>query len=69
MKVRSRDRQLLMHAYQFLKSNELVWSDDFEAIRKPLAELFRYEALAVYPSRIIIQIADAVMADEFDIST
>lgn len=68
MRVKNRDRELLILAYQFLNSNQLVWSEDFEAIRKPLAELFKYEALAIYPNKTIIQIADAVMADEFDIS-
>lgn len=68
MKVKNRDREMLILAYQFLKSNELVWSDDFESIRKPLASVLRYESLAVYPSIAAIEIAYAIMQDEFDIS-
>jgi len=69
VKPKHSDRNLLAHAYQFLKSNEYVWSDDFEAIRPFLAGILHIESLSIYPKKDAIRIADAILADEFDISS
>jgi len=56
-------RDLLLQAADFLATDSLVWSDDFEAIRLPLSALLRSEASQEFGSFFARQIANRLMAE------
>jgi hypothetical protein len=51
-----------------LRDDNLVWSDDFETIRKPLAALIDLEAATYRFNPFLTQICQAVIAEENDIT-
>ena len=52
-----------------LLDRNLVWSADFDAIRIPLAELFRSSAsMGHYAHPAILQLARIIIADENDLT-
>lgn len=51
------DRLAVNQAYELLKDNNLVWSDDFEAIRQDLAQVLRHEARQTYPMPTVVVLA------------
>ena len=51
-----------------LKDDNLVWSADFEEIRKPLAALIDLEAATYRFNPFLVQICQALIAEENDIT-
>ena len=56
--------KILAEAVNVLSDDNLVWSDDFEAIRKPLAVWLRDEMKhSLYAADKALEIAKAVLKD------
>ena len=51
-----------------LRDDNLVWSADFEEIRKPLAALIDLEAATYRFNPFLVQICQALIAEENDIT-
>ena len=51
-----------------LRDDNLVWSDDFETIRKPLAALIDLEASTYRFNPFLVQICQQLIAEENDIT-
>jgi hypothetical protein len=51
------DREVVAKAYDLVKDNNLVWSDDFEAIRQDLAQVLRHEARQTHPMPTVVVLA------------
>ena len=66
--MKDRDRVKLATAAHLLNDDHLVWSDDFEAIRGPLADLLNQAAKygAFWP--VIVEIADKLLIEEYDLT-
>jgi hypothetical protein len=48
------DREMVARAYELVKDNNLVWSDDFEAIRQGLVAVLRAEAGNTFPNPAVV---------------
>lgn len=48
--------------------DDLLWSSDFEAIRKPLTHWLKSEMILLPPSIFAVQMADALLVDENDLT-
>jgi hypothetical protein len=48
------DREIVARAYELLKDNNLVWSDDFEAIRQDLMLVLRHESRQKTPMATVV---------------
>jgi hypothetical protein len=48
------DRLAVNRAYELVKDNNLVWSDDFEAIRQGLVAVLRAEAGNTFPNPAVV---------------
>jgi hypothetical protein len=48
------DREMVTRAYELVKDNNLVWSDDFEAIRQDLAQVLKHEARQTHPMPMVV---------------
>ena len=55
-------------ASMLLRDDNLIWSDDFEAIRKPLAALIDLEAASYRFNPFLVQICQTLIAEENDIT-
>lgn len=55
-------------ASMLLRDEHLVWSQDFEAIRKPLAALIDLEASIYRFNPFLVQICQELIAEENDIT-
>lgn len=66
--MRTRAKVDLLTAAHLLQDKHLVWSDDFEAIRKPLAALLQEAATRESRNAHIQEIADRLLEEEFDIT-
>ena len=55
-------------AAHLLLDENLVWSEDFDAIRKPLAALMVEAQYAIIRSPQLQEIADKLLEDEYDIT-
>lgn len=51
-----------------LRDNNLVWSQDFESIRQPLAALIDLEAATYRFNPFLVQICQQLIAEENDIT-
>lgn len=51
------DREVVAKAYELLKDDNLVWSADFEAIRKDLTQVLRHEARQRFPMQTVVVLA------------
>lgn len=51
------DREIVARAYELLKDNNLVWSNDFEAIRSDLTQVLRHEARQRFPMATVVVLA------------
>jgi hypothetical protein len=51
------DREIVARAYELLKDDNLVWSDDFEAIRQDLMLVVRHEARQKTPMPTVVVLA------------
>jgi hypothetical protein len=51
------DREIVARAYELVKDDNLVWSDDFEAIRQDLAQVLRHEARQTHPMPTVVVLA------------
>jgi hypothetical protein len=51
------DREVVAKAYDLVKDNNLVWSDDFEAIRQDLAQVLHHEARQTHPMPTVVVLA------------
>lgn len=51
------DREAVTRAFELLNDNNLVWSNDFEAIRNELALVLRHEARQKFPSATVVVLA------------
>ena len=59
-----RDRGTLITAAQFLRDPNLVWSQDFESVRRELASLLSAEAdFATAHRPYIVRIANEILED------
>jgi hypothetical protein len=68
-----KDFNLLTAACNFLLDDSLVWSDDFEQIRKDLAKWLLFEAGSSYsldrePSVQSVSIANTLLGDEHELA-
>jgi hypothetical protein len=54
------DREVVAKAYDLVKDNNLVWSDDFEAIRQDLAQVLRHEARQTHPMATVVVLANTL---------
>jgi hypothetical protein len=48
------DREIVARAYELLKDDNLVWSDDFEAIRQDLMLVLRHESRQKTPMPTVV---------------
>lgn len=55
-------------ASMLLRDEHLIWSQDFEAIRKPLAALIDVEASTYRFNPFLVQICQQLIAEENDIT-
>jgi hypothetical protein len=55
-------------ASMLLRDDHLIWSEDFEAIRKPLAALIDLEASTYRFNPFLTQICQALIQEENDIT-
>ena len=55
-------------ASMLLRDDHLIWSEDFEAIRKPLAALIDLEASSYRFNPFLVQICQTLIAEENDIT-
>ena len=51
------DREIVARAYELLKDDNLVWSDDFEAIRQDLMLVVRHESRQKTPMPTVVVLA------------
>ena len=51
------DREIVTRAFELLKDDNLVWSDDFEAIRADLTQVLRHEARQKTPMPTVVILA------------
>jgi hypothetical protein len=63
-----RDQNSCKIAAALIADKNLVWSDDFERIRLDLVELLNREAVNVQPDRAIVQLANTLLEDEYDLT-
>lgn len=70
MKRRSSLRMVadFKQASGLLRDDNLIWSEDFEAIRKPLAALIDLEAATYRFNPFLVQICQQLIAEENDIT-
>jgi hypothetical protein len=54
------DREVVAKAYDLVKDNNLVWSNDFEAIRQDLAQVLRHEARQTHPMPTVVVLANTL---------
>ena len=66
--AQGRDRVKLATAAHLLNDDHLVWSADFEAIREPLAKLLNQAATSVARNPVIVEIADKLLIEEYDLT-
>jgi hypothetical protein len=45
---------MVTRAYELVKDNNLVWSDDFEAIRQDLAQVLKHESRQTHPMPTVV---------------
>jgi|TARA_R110000803_G_scaffold75132_1_gene139458 hypothetical protein len=67
MKTAQRDYTTVSQAIMVLE-DDLLWSSDFEAIRKPLTHWLKSEMILLPPSIFAVQMADALLVDENDLT-
>ncbi len=63
-----RDQNNCKIAAALIADKNLVWSEDFERIRLGLVELLNREAVNVQPDRAIVQLANTLLEDEYDLT-
>ena len=64
-----RDYADIKQAEAVLLDQHLVWSADFESIRRPLADLFRQSAsMGHYAHPAILQLAQVIISSENDLT-
>ena len=51
------DREIVARAYELLKDDNLVWSDDFETIRQDLMLVVRHESRQKTPMPTVVVLA------------
>lgn len=66
--MKGKDRAKLVTAAHLLQDDHLVWSSDLEAIRKPLAKLLTHAATLGAFSPILLEIADKLLIEEYDLT-
>jgi len=66
--MKDRDRVKLATAAHLLNDDHLVWSADFEAIREPLAKLLNQAANSVAHNPELVEIADKLLIEEYDLT-
>jgi hypothetical protein len=54
------DREIVARAYELVKDDNLVWSDDFEAIRQDLCQVLRHEARQKTPMPTVVVLAQTL---------
>lgn len=66
--MKGNDRAKLETAAYLLQDDHLVWSEDFEAIREPLWRLLNQAAIYGAFSPVILEIADKLLIEEYDLT-
>lgn len=66
--MKGKDKVKLTTAAALLEDRHLIWSADFEAIREPLGQLLKHAALYGAFSPVILEIADKLLIEEYDLT-